>query len=579
MSLNNLSTGRRLWLAFILVLLITALISVVSLLRMGQLRDALDYGAEVVTPRVQAANQWADEIHTEVLLAEAFIHTNDPNYERNVVAEINGAKERAAQAVRALSGINDDPAVRQALDKAEARRAEFLPFLNNMLAARASGRDLPEEQEKRLQALGGSYTEAVGEVQRVITSSAATGRSELVGLLTQSKWLIVAGALLALGIGTAAAVVVTRSITGPAHKAAMVAQAVSTGDLTREVQATGRDEMAQLLGSLSQMRLRLVEVVGEVRRNADGLAVTSREIAAGSGDLASRTEQQASALQQTAASMEELNTTVSQNAEHARRLHDLAQQATGVAQSAGALVARVVETMHTIDDSSKRISDIIAVIDGIAFQTNILALNAAVEAARAGEQGRGFAVVAAEVRQLAQRSSQAAKEIKDLITASVQRVRQGSALVDQAGQTMEQVVSAIQGVSQITHEITTASKEQSVGVAQVSEAVTQMDQTTQQNAAMVEQLSAAAAGLQDQAEQLVRSVSTFRLSANDSAAAAHAMPAPDMLAARAHVAQAQPAMVSHSHSHAHMAGAGAAPRTPRLAPAGGGALQEGWESF
>ena len=304
---------------------------------------------------------------------------------------------------------------------------------------------------------------------------------------------------------------ITRSITEPVRRAAEAASRVAEGDLTVDLTTQGKDETAQLLEALSHMKDNLTRIVSDVRQNASSVATASAQIAQGNQDLSSRTEQQASALEQTAASMEELSGTVRQNADNARQGNQLAMSASAVAVQGGEVVGQVVDTMKGINASSRKIADIISVIDGIAFQTNILALNAAVEAARAGEQGRGFAVVASEVRSLAGRSAEAAKEIKGLIADSVQRVEQGTALVDQAGATMAEVVSAIRRVTDIMGEISAASSEQSTGVAQVGEAVTQLDQATQQNAALVEQSAAAAESLKAQAQQLVQAVAVFTL--------------------------------------------------------------------
>lgn len=301
-----------------------------------------------------------------------------------------------------------------------------------------------------------------------------------------------------------------RNTTAGLHSAHRAAQAITDGDLTFSVPRTGRDEVGQLLDALRAMQERLAHIVAGVRGNAESVATASAQIAQGNNDLSGRTEQQASALQQTAASMEQLGGTVAHNAGNARQADQLARSAAEVASQGGEVVGRVVDTMKGINDSSKKIADIISVIDGIAFQTNILALNAAVEAARAGEQGRGFAVVASEVRSLAQRSANAAKEIKGLISDSVERVEQGTTLVDQAGSTMDEVVTAIRRVSDIVGEISTASVEQSSGVAQIGEAVQQMDQTTQQNAALVEESAAAAESLKNQAQALVDAVAVFR---------------------------------------------------------------------
>ena len=301
------------------------------------------------------------------------------------------------------------------------------------------------------------------------------------------------------------------ALRGRVAQSQQVAERVRDGDLATSVLDSERDEFTPLLATLSAMQDSLTRVVFNVRQNADSVATASAQIAQGNNDLSGRTEQQASALEETAASMEQLSSTVKQNADNAKQANQLAMSASTVAVKGGDLVGQVVDTMKGINDSSKKIADIISVIDGIAFQTNILALNAAVEAARAGEQGRGFAVVASEVRSLAGRSADAAKEIKSLITASVERVEHGTVLVDQAGATMSEIVSSIKRVTDIMGEISAASSEQSAGVAQVGEAITQMDQATQQNAALVEESAAAAESLKGQAQQLVQTVSVFKL--------------------------------------------------------------------
>ncbi|MBT2337256.1 HAMP domain-containing protein [Variovorax paradoxus] len=316
--------------------------------------------------------------------------------------------------------------------------------------------------------------------------------------------------VLTLLIGTACAFLIARSVTRPLGRAVKVAETVASGDLGSSIEAHSRDETGQLMHALKNMNESLAKVVGEVRHGTDAIATASGQIAAGNRDLSARTEEQASSLEETAASMEQLTSTVKQNADNARQANQLALSASEVAVKGGGVVNQVVDTMASINASSKKIVDIIGVIDGIAFQTNILALNAAVEAARAGEQGRGFAVVASEVRSLAQRSGAAAKEIKGLIDDSVDKVEAGSRQVAEAGRTMDEIVDSVKRVTDIMGEITAASQEQSTGIEQVNQAIAQMDQVTQQNAALVEEAAAAAQSMQEQAASLVESVSVFR---------------------------------------------------------------------
>jgi len=327
-----------------------------------------------------------------------------------------------------------------------------------------------------------------------------------------------ASRLLMLGLGLAAflasialAYSLTRSITGPLNEAVAVAQKVALGDLTQTIRVSTTDETGKLLQALKDMNESLVRIVGEVRAGTDTISTASGQIATGNLDLSARTEAQAGSLEETASSMEELTSTVKQNADNARQANQLVISASDFAVKGGAVVGQVVHTMGSIKESSRKIVDIIGVIDGIAFQTNILALNAAVEAARAGEQGRGFAVVATEVRNLAQRSAAAAKEIKALIGDSVEKVDGGSKLVDEAGATMNEIVTSVKRVADIMSEITAASQEQSLGIEQVNQAITQMDDATQQNAALVEQAAAAAKSMQDQAGNLSMVVSVFKL--------------------------------------------------------------------
>ena len=341
---------------------------------------------------------------------------------------------------------------------------------------------------------------------------------------------------LVLGLGAVALLVglllsswiLFRAIMRPLKLIIDIAERIAGGDIGSSISVGNQPaEMARVLQSLSEMQASLARVVATVREGSEGVATASAEIAQGNNDLSARTEQQTSALEETAASMEELSSTVRQNADNAKQANQLAQHASSIAATGGDVVGQVVETMKDINGASKKIADIISVIDGIAFQTNILALNAAVEAARAGDQGRGFAVVATEVRSLAGRSAEAAKEIKILINDSVGQVEKGSALVDQAGSTMTEVINNIRRVTDIMGEISAASSEQASGVAQVGEAVTSLDQTTQQNAALVEEMAAAASSLNSQARELVQAVSVFLLAGGSSRAMDLSLPAPE----------------------------------------------------
>ncbi|RFP13660.1 MULTISPECIES: methyl-accepting chemotaxis protein [unclassified Duganella] len=410
------------------------------------------------------------------------------------------ADERVLATMRTLARTSDE----------RAQKELFVVFYRDYAASRPLFLKA-EAALDRVQTLN----DAVAK-DRVADGAAAALRASALMLA-----VLLAGVLVAV----TCAVAITRSITGPLNKAVALAQTVASGDLSSHIEPGGREETGQLLLALKAMNDSLVGIVGQVRSGTDTIATASAQIASGNLDLSARTEEQASSLEQTAASMEELTSTVRQNADNALQAKQLASEASALAGRGGLVVAEVVETMRAIDDCSTRIVDIIGVIDGIAFQTNILALNAAVEAARAGEQGRGFAVVASEVRTLAQRAAAAAKEIKQLIGDSVQRVDAGSRLVAVAGTTMEQIVGSVQRVSDIMAEISLATREQSSGIDQINMAIGQMDQVTQQNAALVEEAAAAAESLQEQAAGLAGVVSVFALAPR----AAAGTPAPALL--------------------------------------------------
>ncbi|MBL8304477.1 MAG: CHASE3 domain-containing protein [Ideonella sp.] len=415
------------------------------------------------------------------------------------------------------------------LDKLLVEHQRFMEVVNALVAMRRSVTAGNETLNNLMQEFGAAKDKAAMDAFRAGIAEFSKAESDLLDARTRAldatatttKYTLILGGiglcLLTAGLGAALARNILGQLGGEPRLAVDVADRVARGDLSVAVTLKEGDT-GSLMANLARMQSSLSQVVAQVRQNSDSVATASAQIAQGNQDLSSRTEQQASALQQTAATMEELGTTVRHNADSAKQANQLAIGASSVAAQGGEVVGRVVTTMQGISDSSRKIGDIIGVIDGIAFQTNILALNAAVEAARAGEQGRGFAVVAAEVRTLAQRSAEAAKEIKALIGRSVEQVEQGTVLVDQAGKTMGEIVGSIQRVSDIVAEITSASAEQSSGISQVGDAVSQMDQATQQNAALVEESAAAAESLKGQAGHLVQAVSVFKLSSEAKAA-------------------------------------------------------------
>ena len=411
--------------------------------------------------------------------------------------------------------------------------------------------------------------QTLAHLSRLVDMQHAAARAFLAGSVkadTSLKTLLYLIGLAAVVIGVVLALSITRSIVRPLHGALEVARKVAGGELTSRVEVEGRDETSELLQALKDMNESLSRTVGEVRAGTETITTASQEIATGNADLSSRTEAQASSLEETASSMEELTSTVKQNADNARQANQLAVSASSIAVKGGSVVSQVVDTMGSIKDSSRKIVDIIGVIDGIAFQTNILALNAAVEAARAGEQGRGFAVVASEVRNLAQRSAGAAKEIKSLIGDSVDKVDAGSKLVDEAGQTMGLIVTSIKQVADIMGEITAATQEQSIGIEEVNQAITQMDEMTQQNAALVEQAAAAAESMQEQARKLATAVSVFKLDGDDQK--------PARPAARAARQAAAPRAERAAVEPAPRAAVAPPPRPKKLA-----AATDDWEEF
>ena len=514
MKLSNLSVGLRLGASFGAILLITALIAATGMWRIDSLQSASERVATQEIEQQTLVEDWASDIRLNWVRTEAFLKAIDRDYMDKLTADTQAtAKDMEAKVKRIEALVQGDRAKGLLAAIATARQA-YNDKLNEIRELHRGGEpNVPSLVDKDLRPLADKYLQSLDDLRKTMAAQLAESQADTSTLAKASQVLLGVGTLVAVALGALMGLTVTRSIVRPLQQGQQAAESIADGDLTHPITASGSDETGQLLQALSTMQSRLATIVGNVRHSAEGVATASAEIASGNNDLSARTEQQASALEETAASMEELGSTVRQNADNARTANQLAVSASTVAQQGGDVVAEVVDTMKGINDSSRKIADIISVIDGIAFQTNILALNAAVEAARAGEQGRGFAVVAGEVRSLAKRSAEAAKEIKGLIGTSVERVERGTALVDKAGATMTEVVSAIRRVTDIMGEISAASSEQSQGVSQVGEAITQMDQATQQNAALVEQSAAAADSLKTQAGQLVDAVAVFRLSA------------------------------------------------------------------
>nr|WP_315245610.1 methyl-accepting chemotaxis protein [uncultured Albidiferax sp.] len=517
-AIRNLRIGRRLMLAFGVILLILATSAGVGVWRLQELAQTTRAMGTTENEKLALAVQWRQTIDLNWVRTRASMLDADTSHIASWQSEMDKTSEvTLAARKRLLELVKSDEGMRLIAEIDVAREAYRTPRAQ-ALKRKLAGENVMETLEKELQPLALNYLNAISKLEKRQQDIYDAALTQAEQNAAQGQTILVVCGVASILLGAFFAFVLSRSIVTPIQQASASARLIAEGDLTENVLIEGSDEAADLLHALKEMQNNLSRVVSGVRGNAESVASASAQISQGNHDLSARTESQASALEQTAASMEELSSTVKQNADNARQANQLAMSASTVALQGGEVVSRVVETMKGINDSSKKIADIISVIDGIAFQTNILALNAAVEAARAGEQGRGFAVVASEVRSLAQRSAAAAKEIKTLIDNSVTQVGQGTILVDQAGSTMTEVVSAIRRVTDIMGEISAASTEQSLGVVQVGEAVTQMDQATQQNAALVEESAAAAGSLQNQAEQLVQAVSVFQLTGGRSSA-------------------------------------------------------------
>jgi methyl-accepting chemotaxis protein-1 (serine sensor receptor) len=517
--MNHLKISTRFSILIVIMGAVQVLIGSIGLYGLGQSDQALDnmYSERVVAMSHLSEVQY-QTLRNRLVIANSLVDASPEGIARSL-AELKSNLDLVAKASDGYMAIHKSPDEEQLAKTYTEKRSQLESegFLPAMIALEKS--DFKENQrlvdEKVKPMFLVVREQATALMKRQVDESKKDFDTDSARVLT-IKWICVSSIALGLLFASWFGWVLARGIAMPLQRAVTISNAVANGDLSENIgMDDGRDEISMLMRSLSDMQVSLVKVVTNVRQGSESVATASAEIAQGNHDLSDRTEQQASVLQETATSMATLSATVKQNADSARQANQLSLNASSVAAQGGAVVSQVVDTMKGINEASRKISDIIQVIDGIAFQTNILALNAAVEAARAGEQGRGFAVVASEVRSLAGRSAEAAKEIKTLINASVERVEQGTSLVDQAGSTMAEVVSSIKQVTDIMGEISAASSEQATGVTQVGDAVSQMDQVTQQNAALVEQMAAAASSLKSQAQDLVHVVAVFKLGAHD----------------------------------------------------------------
>jgi methyl-accepting chemotaxis protein len=577
--LSHTRIGTRLAAAFAIVLLLAVVATTVALFNARHNAEATKQMMEKPLAKERLVSDWYVLIYSAVARTELIARSTDDKLPVVFADVIAASTKRGGELLGKVKELLVTDEERALYDKVIALRGDYQKAKNEVGDIRKAGDDAAAEAsyknkflpaatayKDKVSELLGFQRKAIDDTARAI--EAANDRANMLLMILTALMVI---------IGSWAAWIITRSITAPLKTAVDVASTVASGDLTTHFSSEDqRSEIGELMTALKKMNDALRSVVSQVQVGTNTIATASNEIAAGNMDLSQRTEEQASSLEETASSMEELTSTVRQNAENAKQANQLAQAASDVAEKGGAIVGQVVNTMGSINDSSRKIYDIIGVIDGIAFQTNILALNAAVEAARAGEQGRGFAVVASEVRNLAQRSAGAAKEIKELIGNSVEQVDIGAKLVQQAGSTMDDVVASVRRVTDIMGEITSASSEQSIGIDQVNTAITQMDQVTQQNAALVEQAAAAAASMQEQAARLADVASSFKLG-NDGMAAAHsansAHPAPAM---RAVAPPRRPAPPPAKRLTARPAAAPAPARASKPATVGG---DKEWEEF
>lgn len=517
MQLKDLTIGKRLGIGFALVLLALIASTAISVLRLHALETATRQMMDVPLSKERMLADWSRYVYGGIRRTIAIAKTGDAAlaemFAKDSETSTKNSQDLAKQ-IEALPSSDEEKAIQQ---KFAQVRKDYLSTRNAIGKEQEAGNKAEAARllEQHFLPTAKLYENTLDELVKLQRRTIDELADQVSDMARQSRQQLILLAALLTAFCIWWAWWLTQGITRPIHRAMAAASRVAQGDLAsnlaRDESLMRKDETGQLLRSLRDMNEGLVRIVGNVRAGAESIAGASRQIAAGNLDLSSRTEQQASSLEQTAASMEELTATVKQNADNAQQANQLAATASSVAGKGGTVVSQVVSTMEAINASSRKIVDIISVIEGIAFQTNILALNAAVEAARAGEQGRGFAVVASEVRALAGRSAEAAKEIKALIGDSVTQISQGSELVHLAGNTMKEIVDSVRRVTDIMGEITAATSEQSAGIEQVNQAVVHIDQATQQNAALVEQASAAAQSMQEQANQLTQTVSVFKL--------------------------------------------------------------------
>ena len=510
-SLSAMRIGPRLALGFGSIVLLCAAAVGYGINRISVMRSLSEQLGTIDAEKLSLAERWGRAIEANTARNWVVVFATDDKIKTRVRAEIAEVVTAQTARLKRMQEIATSDADKKLLADVSAQRDVYQSMRNALLKRKDAGEDIVPDVLDKLFPAAAAYSDVVEKLIKRQRDSMAETKEQAEDAARSAIIALSTGGVLAVLVAAWMAWRLTASVVGPIGRAKNVAQAISDGDLVQDIDARGTDETAELLQSLQAMQGSLRKLVGQVRNSTDGINTASQEIATGNHDLSVRTEQTAANLEEAASSMEQLTGTVRQSADSARQANQLASSAAEVAQRGGAVVAQVVSTMDGINSSSKKIADIIGVIDGIAFQTNILALNAAVEAARAGEQGRGFAVVAGEVRSLAQRSAEAARQIKTLISDSVEKVESGSKLVSAAGQTMGEIVDSVKRVSDMIGEITVASSEQSDGITQVNEAVVQLDQMTQQNAALVEESTAAAESLREQAQQLATLVQAFRV--------------------------------------------------------------------